>query len=683
MVASDAALQQVKGLQAQLSASTDLNPLSELLALGKAAHQRVAAGADETPLVKAVHLAVRVVARSLVALCEQGRLDVARCDDAGYLRAPGAATDPAAQVAQWLGEQYNELVAFLHETLLFSPDVRLRSAAVEVSMLLQTATSEALARADDGAEGGRWSPSPFRVLMAAVLLQDVEADVLDKLADDYLEAYDDVRYMVCREIARTLRNARAGDRRLRSRALSILRRITAIPTEDEHLNTYLVPHLGVWTKKSGKKRKAAASARRIAEDGESDEEVPDEPPVLFSESEDEEEQAPAPATAGGRRRSRAQPLRAALHSLAAQRHAFAAAWLTLLLPGRAADGTPLGGPLSRAETHDILVRLHAQVLPHLPKPALLHDFLVDCLDGGATSALLALNGLFTLIVAHNLDYPAFYTRLYALLDANVLHTKYRSRFMRMLDKFLSSTHLPAALVASFLKRLSRLSLRAPPAAIVEIVPFVWNLLRRHTNCMRMIHREYEGDHLALGPVGVHDGFNATEPDPMHTGALDSSLWEIAAFGAYHHARFAQHSDSAGGSAGGDTHYLGSVTTFARILAEPFTQQRYELEEFLDTTYATLFETEVNKTLKRKERPGKAPPPPPAVAELDLALSVPALVATKSQNVDQALRRETRKRLRSYAFPEAKTSASRPSEDPVVQSRQAMPLDAPARLWDVA
>jgi U3 small nucleolar RNA-associated protein 19 len=48
-------------------------------------------------------------------------------------------------------------------------------------------------------------------------------------------------------------------------------------------------------------------------------------------------------------------------------------------------------------------------------------------------------------------------------------------------------HLPAALLASFVKKLSRLSLAAPPAAIVTVVPFVYNILKRHPALMVMIH----------------------------------------------------------------------------------------------------------------------------------------------------------------------------------------------------
>lgn len=48
--------------------------------------------------------------------------------------------------------------------------------------------------------------------------------------------------------------------------------------------------------------------------------------------------------------------------------------------------------------------------------------------------------------------------------------------------------LPSALLASFVKRLARLSLNAPPAAVVMIIPFTYNILKKHPALMVMIHR---------------------------------------------------------------------------------------------------------------------------------------------------------------------------------------------------
>lgn len=107
------------------------------------------------------------------------------------------------------------------------------------------------------------------------------------------------------------------------------------------------------------------------------------------------------------------------------------------------------------------------------------------------SSILALNGLFTLIVEFNLDYPLFYHKLYALLDRNILHVKYRSRFFRLVDLFLSSNMLPSQMVASFIKRIIQLSLWAPPSGIILTLPLVFNLLRKHPLCIQMINKAIE------------------------------------------------------------------------------------------------------------------------------------------------------------------------------------------------
>ena len=63
----------------------------------------------------------------------------------------------------------------------------------------------------------------------------------------------------------------------------------------------------------------------------------------------------------------------------------------------------------------VLVRAHADVMPHLTNPHLLTDFLTHALDAGGLSGMLALHGIFTLVTRHGLEYPHFYRRLYSLL----------------------------------------------------------------------------------------------------------------------------------------------------------------------------------------------------------------------------------------------------------------------------
>lgn len=212
--------------------------------------------------------------------------------------------------------------------------------------------------------------------------------------------------------------------------------------------------------------------------------------------------------------------------------------------------------------------------PWFNRPELLMDFLTDSYNVGGATSLLALSGLFYLIQEKNLDYPQFYPKLYSLLDADLLHSKHRSRFFRLMNTFLSSTHLPASLVASFIKRLSRLSLNAPPAAIVSVIPWVYNLFKLHPTCTFMLHREIpDAD-------GADDPFDPSEPDPTLTNALESSLWELETL---------------------QSHYHPNVAAIARIISEQFTKQAYIVEDFLDHSYQSMVQAELGseeKPLKR-------------------------------------------------------------------------------------
>lgn len=208
------------------------------------------------------------------------------------------------------------------------------------------------------------------------------------------------------------------------------------------------------------------------------------------------------------------------------------------------------------------------------------------------------------------DYPSFYTRLYAFLNRDVLHLKHRARFFRMTELFLSSTHLPANLLASFIKRLARLTLTAPPAAIVMVIPFIYNILKRHPALMAMIHRTEVEDgnnglhslpHLFifLSLIFVLDPFLPLETNPLNTQAHLSSLWELTSH---------------------RSHYHSGVSTLVKIFSEAFTKPNYAMEDFLDHTYGTvrifctvpqstslmasvgswqLFDTEANRKIKKE------------------------------------------------------------------------------------
>ncbi|OAA42603.1 CCAAT-binding factor [Metarhizium rileyi] len=234
---------------------------------------------------------------------------------------------------------------------------------------------------------------------------------------------------------------------------------------------------------------------------------------------------------------------------------------------------------SKDERKRLLEITSSIIAPWFTKPELLADFLSNCYNAGGSMSLLALSGVFYLIQQRNLDYPSFYPKLYSLLDRDILHSKHRSRFFRLLDTFLASTHLPASMVASFLKRLSRLALNAPPSAIAFVIPWIYNLLKRHPTCTFMIHRVI-GDPKEKQNIkdrGFEDPFVEDETNPTETRAIDSCLWELVQL---------------------QSHYHPNIATIAKIMSEQFTKQSYNMEDFLDHTYASLLDAELGKDVKK-------------------------------------------------------------------------------------
>lgn len=233
------------------------------------------------------------------------------------------------------------------------------------------------------------------------------------------------------------------------------------------------------------------------------------------------------------------------------------AWLALMRLG-----------LTKDQRKKALEVMTVSISPWFSKPELLMDFLTDSYNAGGSTSLLALSGVFYLIQERNLDYPLFYPKLYSLLDSDILHSRHRSRFFRLLDTFLASSHLPAVLVASFIKKLARLTLNAPPSAIVAIVPWMYNLLKKHPLCTFMLHRvpRTKEEKDLIESEGVGDPFLPDEQDPMETHAIDSCLWEIVQL---------------------QSHYHPNIATIAKIISEQFTKQVYNLEDFLDHSYGSV------------------------------------------------------------------------------------------------
>lgn len=222
-------------------------------------------------------------------------------------------------------------------------------------------------------------------------------------------------------------------------------------------------------------------------------------------------------------------------------------------------------------THrQLLVVLLERVLPHLDRPVALTDFLMDSLDCGGAVGLLALQGVFTLVHQHNLDYPHIFTKLYSMFEPEIFHTKFKARLFYLADLFLSSTHLPETLVAAFAKRLARLSLVAPHEDLPVICAFIGNLLLRHPGLKRLVDA---GTGSEQPPPSFSDPYVMEERDPLKSGALASSLWELRTL---------------------QQHTLPGVAAAARFISEPLPSTEWDIGRLLDQHSSDVFDKEVRR-----------------------------------------------------------------------------------------
>jgi U3 small nucleolar RNA-associated protein 19 len=458
----------------------------------------------------------------------------------GNLREPNRATEQEKIVVAWLKERFQEyqkalltiirgadpssqvrLLVLSCETTVVETD-RFQVTAFTLCMRIVSARATHL----PGSETQVWSTGFFKGAFEAVVETEDGDSLRSEFVEKFLKEYDDVRYYTCMQI---------------SYVPDYSKDFSFVSIADSSYSTY-----------AAEERASDIIDRLISILSQCDS-VPrpdHEFTSFYTKPVKKENGQKNPLLSVNAHKKRAQD-----------------AWLAVLRNN-----------LSEVQRKSLLRIMSYTIAPWFTRPELLMDFLTDSYNVGGSTSLLALSGLFYLIQEKNLDYPQFYTKLYSLLDAGLLHSKHRSRFFRLMNTFLGSTHLPAALVASFIKRLSRLSLNAPPTAIVVVVPFIYNLLKSHPTCTFMIHRAIRDDErkAEVEAEGMDDPFDPEEPDPTLTDAIESSLWEIESL---------------------QSHYHPNVAAIARIISEQFTKQAYNLEDFLDYTYQGMLLAELGKEEK--------------------------------------------------------------------------------------
>jgi U3 small nucleolar RNA-associated protein 19 len=168
------------------------------------------------------------------------------------------------------------------------------------------------------------------------------------------------------------------------------------------------------------------------------------------------------------------------------------------------------------------------------------------------------------------------------------------QFFKLADIFLASGLVPAYTAAAFAKRFARLALRAPPSGAMVALGFIHNLIRRHPSCMVLLHRPpsagassaaaaaagAKGAAAVAAPGAGEDPYDEAQPDPAHSRAVESSLWEVEAL---------------------RRHYCPQVSTFVQVLDKDLSERAHtsevDLDPLLAASYSSLIASEAGRRLK--------------------------------------------------------------------------------------
>lgn len=138
-----------------------------------------------------------------------------------------------------------------------------------------------------------------------------------------------------------------------------------------------------------------------------------------------------------------------------------------------------------------------------------------------------------------------FDEVYSLIDRRVQNKVYKFKLFFFINVLLSSTKVPAYVVAAYIKRLSRLTLNAKPRTLVTILHIVGNLMIRHPMLWSMrdkvieLARKYDTTECTLQQWIDQDPFDCDESkDLKKTKAIDSSIWELMPLRYHKHAKVA-------------------------------------------------------------------------------------------------------------------------------------------------
>lgn len=141
-----------------------------------------------------------------------------------------------------------------------------------------------------------------------------------------------------------------------------------------------------------------------------------------------------------------------------------------------------------------------------------------------------------------------FDEVYPLLNQTLMKKSYKFRVLYFLNLFLSSTKVPGYVIASYIKKLSRLTVNARPRTLVIVLKLVGNLFLRHPVLLILRDRvddrarefELESDTCSMRRWLEEDPFDDEQTTDLRaTRAMDSCVWELMPLRFHSHPRVAE------------------------------------------------------------------------------------------------------------------------------------------------
>lgn len=141
-----------------------------------------------------------------------------------------------------------------------------------------------------------------------------------------------------------------------------------------------------------------------------------------------------------------------------------------------------------------------------------------------------------------------FDEIYCILNENLMKKSYKFRVFFFLNIFLSSTKVPAYIIAAYIKKLARLSLGAKPRTLVAILRLVNNLFMRHPVLMFLRNRvddkarvlELHSNTCTLRQWLEKDPFDPSQvADLKRTNAMDTCIWELMPLRFHEHRKVSE------------------------------------------------------------------------------------------------------------------------------------------------